>query len=80
MHETRRHTGAVSEKAASAGARYERYVGGSPEAERVHFEKLARDIMRVQLKIRKRARKRTTAAGIDRAFHAKAVLAVENAA
>ncbi|MBF8193571.1 catalase [Nonomuraea sp. K274] len=54
---------------------YERYVGGTPEVERVIFDKLARDLMRVQVKIRKRSR----AAGIERAFHAKAVLGVENA-
>ncbi|SEG99246.1 Animal haem peroxidase [Nonomuraea solani] len=54
---------------------YERYVGGTPERERVIFEKLARDLMRVQLKIKERGR----APGIDRAFHAKAILGVENA-
>ncbi|MFI8277438.1 peroxidase family protein [Streptomyces sp. NPDC085929] len=54
---------------------YERYVGGDPEAERLVFERLARELMRVQLK----ARKRSGAAGIERAFHAKAVLGVENA-
>ncbi|WP_203863284.1 peroxidase family protein [Planobispora rosea] len=54
---------------------YERYVGGSPEAERVIFEGLARDLMRVQLKIKKRS----GAASVDRAFHAKAILGVEDA-
>ncbi|MFC5823492.1 peroxidase family protein [Nonomuraea insulae] len=54
---------------------YERYVGGTPEAEQAIFEKLARDLMRVQWKIRKRG----GAADIDRTFHAKAILAVENA-
>lgn len=73
MYETRRRERAVGRALSAAG--YERYVGGSPEAERVHFEKLARDIMRVQLKIKKRS----GAAGIERAFHAKAILGVENA-
>ncbi|MFA1546033.1 hypothetical protein [Actinomadura chokoriensis] len=71
MHETKRH-GRTVEGAPPAGG-YERYVGGSPEAERVHFEKLARDVMRVQSKIKKRA----GAARIERAFHAKATLGVE---
>ncbi|WP_433226085.1 peroxidase family protein [Actinomadura formosensis] len=73
MYETRRQERTVGRALSVAG--YERYVGGSPEAERVHFEKLARDIMRVQLKIRKRG----GAAGIERAFHAKAILGIENA-
>ncbi|MEU8118272.1 peroxidase family protein [Spirillospora sp. NPDC049024] len=73
MYETERHERTVG-KAPPAGG-YERYVGGGPEVERVLFEKLARDIMRVQLKIKKRG----GAAGIERAFHAKAILGVENA-
>ncbi|NKZ02328.1 peroxidase family protein [Actinomadura latina] len=73
MYETKRHE--RTEGAAPPAGGYERYVGGSPEVERVLFEKLARDIMRVQLKIRKRA----GAAGIERTFHAKAILGVENA-
>lgn len=60
---------------AIGGEWYERYVGGTPEIERAMFEKLARDLMRVQLKIKKRS----GAADIDRAFHAKAILGVENA-
>ncbi|MFD0479354.1 hypothetical protein ACFQ0B_72720 [Nonomuraea thailandensis] len=59
----------------STAEQYERYVGGSPEAERVILERLAGDLMRVQLKIKERS----GAAGIDRAFHAKAILGVENA-
>ncbi|SPL97289.1 Catalase [[Actinomadura] parvosata subsp. kistnae] len=55
--------------------RYERYVGGSPEAERVILQRLADDLMRVQLKIKERG----GASGIDRTFHAKAILGVENA-
>ncbi|MFI7706574.1 peroxidase family protein [Nonomuraea sp. NPDC049480] len=60
---------------APVAERYERYVGGTPEVEREIFEKLAHDLMRVQLKIRKRG----GAAGIERTFHAKAILGVENA-
>ncbi|TYB61362.1 catalase [Nonomuraea sp. PA05] len=54
---------------------YERYAGGSPERERVILERLAHDLMRVQLKIKERG----GASAIDRAFHAKAILGVENA-
>ncbi|MEH6374256.1 peroxidase family protein [Streptomyces sp. KLMMK] len=54
---------------------YERYAGGSPEAERALVERLVRDLMRVQIKVKKRS----GAAGIARAFHAKAALGVENA-
>ncbi|MFJ3518489.1 MULTISPECIES: peroxidase family protein [unclassified Streptomyces] len=54
---------------------YEHYVGGNPEAERLVFERLARELMRVQLK----SRKRSGAADLARTFHAKAVLGVENA-
>ncbi|MEU9304815.1 peroxidase family protein [Streptomyces sp. NPDC048269] len=54
---------------------YEHYVGGDPEVERLVFERLARELMRVQL----RSRKRSGAADIARTFHAKAVLGAENA-
>ncbi|MEV5409034.1 peroxidase family protein [Thermopolyspora sp. NPDC052614] len=54
---------------------HERYVGGSPERERLIFEKLARDLMLVQAKVRKA----TGATHIERAFQAKTILAVENA-
>ncbi|MET8142160.1 peroxidase family protein [Sphaerisporangium sp. NPDC005288] len=53
----------------------ERYVGGTPEAERLIFEKLAQDLMLVQL----RTKKATGAADIARAFQAKTILGVENA-
>src|SRR5262245_1282267 len=53
----------------------ERYAGGSPEAERLQFLELARDIMDIQLASKKRA----GAADVDRAFHAKAILGVVNA-
>ncbi|MFJ3876486.1 peroxidase family protein [Streptomyces sp. NPDC090077] len=55
--------------------RYERYVGGSPETERLAFERLAGELLRVQLK----AQRRSGAAAPERTFHAKAVLGVENA-
>lgn len=53
---------------------YERYEGGSPEAERLVFERLAKELMEVQLRNR-----RTGGGRIERTFHAKAALAVENA-
>jgi Animal haem peroxidase len=53
----------------------ETYAGGSAEAERLEFDQLSIDIMRAQLK----AKKASGSANVDRAFHAKAVLAVENA-
>ena len=54
-------------------------VGGSPEAERLEFERLARDIMRVQLKTAKTASAHGVPHGVDRAFHAKSTLAVDDA-
>lgn len=79
MYETKRHERTVGEAPAVPEAaraeRYERYVGGDPEVERAIFEKLARDLMRVQLKIKKRV----GAAGVERAFHAKAILGAGNA-
>lgn len=54
---------------------YETYEGGSPEAERLVFEKLARDVMHIQLRNKRSA----GAAAVQRAFHAKGVLGVENA-
>ncbi|MFF3879143.1 hypothetical protein [Streptomyces sp. NPDC001978] len=54
---------------------YEQYVSGSPEAERLIFERLARDLLRVQLKVKERS----GSAAIQRTFHAKAVVGVENA-
>ncbi|MPY60005.1 peroxidase family protein [Streptomyces spongiae] len=53
---------------------YERYEGGSPEAERLVFERLARELMNVQV-----SNRRAGGGGITRAFHAKAPVAVENA-
>jgi hypothetical protein len=54
-------------------------VGGSPEAERVEFEELARKIMRVQLTTRKAAGSHGVPHGIDRTFHAKSTLALDTA-
>ncbi|MGH3783241.1 MAG: hypothetical protein ACRDRO_22135, partial [Pseudonocardiaceae bacterium] len=54
---------------------HERYEGGSPEAELATFAALARDIMLVQAK----NRRRSGASAVDRAFHAKSALGVENA-
>ncbi|MCZ4609487.1 peroxidase [Streptomyces sp. Lzd4kr] len=54
--------------------RYERYEGGSPQAERLVFERLARELMRVQVKNR-----RAGGGPVARAFHAKAPVAVGNA-
>src|SRR4051812_754911 len=54
---------------------YERYEGGSEQAELLVFEELARDLMLAQEKNR-RAR---NAATVDRAFHAKTVMGVANA-
>jgi Animal haem peroxidase/Catalase len=53
----------------------ERYEGGSPEAEQRLFEGYARDILRVQLKYKKKA----GANAIERASHAKMLLGVANA-
>lgn len=79
MYETKRHERPAGEAPpapeAPAAERYERYVGGTPEIERAIFEKLARDLMLVQLKIKKRG----GAAGVERTFHAKAILGAENA-
>ncbi|WP_435243012.1 hypothetical protein [Streptomyces cucumeris] len=58
-----------------AAERYEAYQGGSPEAERVVFDKLARELVRVQ-----HTHRDTAGAGqLLRTFHAKAALGVENA-
>jgi hypothetical protein len=54
---------------------HERYEGGSPEAELATFAALARGIMQVQEK----NRRRSGASAVDRAFHAKSALGVENA-
>jgi hypothetical protein len=53
----------------------EEYEGGGPEAERLVFERLAVDIMQVQMTTKRRA-KRTN---VQRAFHAKAVFTATDA-
>src|SRR4051812_17834854 len=53
----------------------EGYDGGSAEAERLIFAGLARDILDVQLKLKKRS----GASDVERAFHAKSVLGVVDA-
>ncbi len=57
----------------------EKFVGGDPQTERVAFEQLAKEIMLVQLKNQKQASRHGVPHGVDRAFHAKSTLAVENA-
>ncbi len=59
----------------SNGEWREVYWGGTPETERLHFEKLAADILKVQANVKKRS----GAADIGRAFHAKAIVATPNA-
>ncbi|WP_192360351.1 peroxidase family protein [Mesorhizobium mediterraneum] len=51
------------------------YEGGTPEAERLIFAELARDIMDVQFANKKKAR----SSEVQRAFHAKSILGVANA-
>lgn len=58
-----------------SGQWHEKYDQNDPQKERVAFEALARDIMRVQLK----TNKRVGTGGIQRAFHAKSILAVKDA-
>ena len=53
----------------------EKFIDGSPEAERRLFIELARDILDVQLANKKKGK----ASEVQRAFHAKAVLGVTNA-
>src|SRR4029450_4812425 len=57
----------------------EEYQGGSPEAERLVFDQLAKEIMRVQLKNQRAPSAHGVPHPVDRAFHAKSTLAVEDA-
>ena len=57
----------------------EKWIGGSPEAERREFQRLANDLMGVQLKNRKKASAHAVPHPIDRALHAKSTLAVADA-
>lgn len=54
---------------------WETYHGGSPDAERAEFERLAKDIMRAQA----RSKAKSGAVSINRALHAKPLLSVMNA-
>jgi heme peroxidase/catalase len=53
--------------------------GGDHEKERLAFEQLAKEIMRVQLKNQRSASAHGVAHAVDRAFHAKSTLALEDA-
>ncbi|OBG30226.1 peroxidase family protein [Mycobacterium sp. 852002-51057_SCH5723018] len=57
----------------------ERYSGGSAEAEYEEFQQLAHGIMQVQATVRKRVSSHGVPHPIQRAFHAKATLAVDDA-
>ncbi|CAN5652083.1 hypothetical protein BH09ACT7_BH09ACT7_19270 [soil metagenome] len=57
----------------------ERYSGGSAEAENDEFRQLAQTIMAVQSAVRKKASSHGVTHPIQRAFHAKATLAVDDA-
>src|SRR4051794_27428693 len=61
------------------GTWVEEFAGGNPESERLEFEKLARDMLLVQLKNQKAASAHGVPHAVDRAFHAKTTLAVEAA-
>ena len=55
------------------------YSGGSADAEYHEFQQLARAIMQVQATVRRRVSRRGVHHPIQRAFHAKATLAVDDA-
>src|SRR5688500_16222890 len=57
----------------------ERYSGGSVDAEYKEFQQLARGIMQVQATVRRRISRHGVHHPIQRAFHAKATLAVDDA-
>src|SRR5438105_3782845 len=57
----------------------ETFEGGSAEAERVAFKALADDIMHAQLKARRAAGGAALDVAVDRAFHAKPLLAIDKA-
>ncbi|MDF2971361.1 MAG: catalase [Microvirga sp.] len=58
-----------------AAAKWQEIYDGTPGEERVAFEELARDILRVQLKTKRRSK----SSAIQRTFHAKSILAVSGA-
>jgi Animal haem peroxidase/Catalase len=55
------------------------YAGGDPQAERLEFERLAREILRIQSRNRRRASAHGVPHAIDRALHAKATFATGTA-
>ena len=55
----------------------ETMVGDTPQTERAEFEQLAQDIMRLQLKNAKIASAHGVLHAVDRAFHAKSILATD---
>ena len=57
----------------------DQYSGGSAEAEHKEFQQLARQIMQIQLMVRKRISRHGVERQIQRAFHAKTTLAVDDA-
>jgi hypothetical protein len=57
----------------------ESFVGGTPEAEQRELDRLAREIMRVQLKVARAASAHGVPHGVDRAFHARSTLALDTA-
>ena len=54
---------------------WERYRGGSPEAEQAVFERLAEDIQHIQARLKQKS----GASRLARTLHAKSLLAVTNA-
>jgi hypothetical protein len=59
--------------------KWETYEGGKAETERLIFKGLADDIMHAQLKARRAAGGAALLVAVDRAFHAKPLLAVDTA-
>ena len=59
--------------------KWETYEGGNAETERLIFKGLADDIMHAQLKARRAAGGAALLVAVDRAFHAKPLLAVDTA-
>jgi hypothetical protein len=57
----------------------EQWLGGSPEAERLQFQRLARDMMGIQLKNQKTASAHAVPHPVVRTLHAKPTLAVDDA-
>ena len=64
---------------ASDAAWFEEYLGGSPEAERAEFERLATLIMEAQATAQKKASRHGVPHAAQRTLHAKSTLAVDHA-